>query len=279
MIWRTSRRTFELSEGLLLGILNVTPDSFSDGGRFCELSAALGAAREMLGQGAAIIDVGGESTRPGAAPVCAEEEMARVLPVIEELGRMPDVAISIDTSKAVVARAAIEAGAEIINDVTAMTGDPEMAAVAVGTGAGVILMHMRGRPRTMQEEPTYDDVVQDVRNFLRHRMETALSCGIDPDRIVLDPGIGFGKTFEHNRLLLSATRQLVALARPILIGVSRKSFLGRISGTDRIEDRLWPGVAVTSFCRGEGALLFRVHDVKPHADALRMTEAILTTNP
>jgi len=277
MIWRTSRRTFELSKGLLLGILNTTPDSFSDGGLHCDTASAVEAALAMSADGAAIIDVGGESTRPGATPVSAEEECRRVVPVVEELTGKHGLTVSIDTSKAEVAQAAIEAGAEIVNDVTAMTGDEQMAELVRSTGAGLILMHMQGTPRNMQENPVYSDVVEDVTKFLRQRMAAALSSGIDPDRIVLDPGIGFGKTFEHNRLLLAGTHRLCSLGRPVLIGVSRKSFLGRMVGTDQMEDRLWPGVAITSCCRREGALLFRVHDVKPHHDALRMTEAILAS--
>jgi dihydropteroate synthase len=276
MIWRSRRRTLDLSQqGLIMGVLNVTPDSFSDGGRFDDPNVACAHALALAMDGAEIIDVGGESTRPGAEPVPADVELARVVPVIERIRRQSDVLISIDTSKAAVAEAAIRAGADIVNDVTALRGDPAMADVVRDASAGAVLMHMQGAPRTMQEAPRYHDVVREVRDFLRQRLDAAVASGIDPMCVALDPGIGFGKTPQHNRSLLAHTAELSRQQRPVLIGVSRKSFLGSFAGAESIDDRFWPGVAITSFCREQGARVFRVHDPKPHLHALRMTEAIL----
>ena len=259
-----------------MGILNVTPDSFSDGGHFVDLDAALSHALAMLDEGAGIIDIGGESTRPGAAEVDAAEENRRVLPVIESISReRPDALLSIDTSKAAVAEAAVSAGARIINDVTGLLGDPEMARAAAETGAGVVIMHMKGTPRTMQANPHYDDVVAEVRSFFEERFATATRAGIHPEAIVLDPGIGFGKTVEHNLTLLRHLDQLSVEGRPLLLGVSRKSFLGKLLGSDSLEDRAAPTVALTAFGRELGVPLHRVHEVKPNLEALRMTEAIL----
>lgn len=256
-----------------MGILNVTPDSFSDGGQHQALAAALTQARRMLAEGADIIDVGGESTRPGAAAVSADEELARVLPVIAALrAERPEAVISIDTSKAAVAQAALAAGADIINDVTALQGDPAMARVAAESGAGVCLMHMQGQPRTMQQSPSYTDVVREVGEFLRRAMESAVAAGVRRECIALDPGIGFGKTREHNLTLLRSLPELLALApdRPWLVGISRKSFLG-----GKVEDRLWPTVALTAALRLEGARVHRVHDVRPNLEAVRMVEAVM----
>lgn len=276
MIWQHRRGVADLSRhGLIMGVLNVTPDSFSDGGSYFDPAAALNHARELIADGADIIDVGGESTRPGSEPVSVEEEIRRVCPVIRAIRAESDVLISIDTSKAAVAEEAMNAGADIINDVTGLTGDPAMPEVAARSGAGVVLMHMQGEPRTMQVAPHYEDVVAEVREFLRQRISLALSYGMAAERLAIDPGIGFGKTQEHNLALLRETGRLVALDRPVLIGVSRKSFLGRITGSTAMEDRAWPAVAVTSFCREAGAHIFRVHEPKPHREALRMTEAIL----
>lgn len=257
-----------------MGVLNVTPDSFSDGGSFLDRDAAVAHALELAALGADIIDVGGESTRPGAESVGIDEEMRRVLPVIRGLRARSDVLISIDTSKAAVAEAAMEAGADIINDVTALLGDPAMPGVAARTGAGVVLMHMQGEPRTMQQSPHYDDVVAEVAEFLRQRIDAAVGCGIAVENLAIDPGIGFGKKPEHNRALLQNLPVLVDLDRPVLVGVSRKSFLAWLGDAPAIEDRFWPGVALTSYCRELGARIFRVHDPKPHREALRMTEAI-----
>jgi len=276
MIWQHRRGVADLSRhGFIMGVLNVTPDSFSDGGSYFDPAAALDHARELIAHGADIIDVGGESTRPGSEPVSVEEELRRVCPVIRAIRAESDVLISIDTSKAVVADEAVKAGADIINAVTGLAGDPAMPEVATRSGAGIVLMHMQGEPRTMQVAPHYEDVVAEVREFLRQRISLALSYGMAAERLAIDPGIGFGKTQEHNLALLRETGRLAELDRPVLIGVSRKSFLGRITGSTAMEDRAWPAVAVTSFCREAGAHIFRVHEPKPHREALRMTEAIL----
>ncbi len=276
MIWRIRGRDFDLSRrGWIMGIVNVTPDSFSDGGSFLDPDHAVAHARQLVEEGADILDIGGESTRPGAEPVSAVEETARVLPVITRLRSTTNALLSVDTSKAEVARAALDAGADIVNDVTGLRGDPAMASVCAAAGAGVVIMHMQGTPRTMQANPAYDDVVREVGDFFRLALAQAVSSGIDPMSAALDPGIGFGKTFEHNRALLRALPAFAAIGRPILIGASRKSFLGAIAGTPRIEDRFWPGVALTSLCRERGARILRVHDVKPNREALRMTEAII----
>jgi dihydropteroate synthase len=275
-VWRTRRRALDLSHrGAIMGVLNVTPDSFSDGGSFVDPEWAVRQALKLVADGADIIDIGGESTRPGAEPVAADIELARVLPVIERLRSRSDVLISIDTCKASVAAAAVQAGADIINDVTGLTGDAAMTTVARDSGVGIVLMHMRGTPQTMQIDPHYDDVVAEVREFLRQQFEAAVASGIDPERMALDPGIGFGKTAAHNHQLLRHCDAFALAGRPVLIGVSRKSFLGRTVGSDAMEDRFWPGVALTSFCRERGARIFRVHEPRPHREALRMTEAIL----
>jgi len=258
-----------------MGILNVTPDSFSDGGRHLVVEAALEHARRMIAEGAEILDIGGESTRPGAAPVPADEEIARTIPVIRAIREEWDGCLSIDTMKAEVAAAAIEAGADVVNDVTGLTGDPEMLAVCRDTGCGVVVMHMRGTPRTMQANPRYDDVVEEVRAFLAGRLETLTAAGLDSAALCFDPGIGFGKTLEHNLALLREVGNLSPAGRPLLLGVSRKSFIGKILGSDSIEDRDWPTVALTAYGRDAGVRLHRVHDVKPNVEALRMTEAIL----
>ena len=276
MIWRTSRRAFDLTDrGVIMGVINVTPDSFSDGGAFDDADAAIAHGLRLAGEGAEILDIGGESTRPGSEAVPAEEEMRRVLPVIEGLAGRTSAALSIDTSKADVARAALEAGAEIINDVTALRGDAAMTGVAAASGAGVVLMHMRGTPRTMQQDPHYDDVAREVTEFLRGRLEAARAGGIAADRLALDPGIGFGKTAEHNLQLIASLGDFTALGVPVVLGVSRKSFLATAAGCPDIADRDAPTVALTSLGRELGARIFRVHAVRPNAEALRMTEAIL----
>ena len=276
LVWKHKRGTFDLAHrGLIMGILNVTPDSFSDGGRYFSPESAVEHALEMVAGGADIIDVGGESTRPGAESVGEAEERRRVLPVIRSLRKQSDVPISIDTFKASVAREAVEAGADIINDVTALRGDPAMPTVARDSGAGVVLMHMQGEPRTMQAAPHYSDVVREVGEFLIRRQEEIQALGVPAEFLAIDPGIGFGKTPAHNLALIRATETFARLGRPVLIGVSRKSFLAWLADAPRLEDRLWPAVALTSFCREQGARIFRVHDPKPHREALRMTEAIL----
>jgi len=272
MIWRIRGRDHDLSRrGWIMGILNATPDSFSDGGKFLSPEAAIAHGLEMVSEGADLIDVGGESTRPGSQAAPEDEELRRVIPVIRGLNGK--ALLSIDTTKAGVAAAALEAGADVVNDVSGLRGDPAMAGVVARSGAGVVIMHMQGNPLTMQQNPFYKDVIAEVGDFFRQAIRRALECGIDPMSIALDPGIGFGKTPEHNLRLLAGLSAFLEFQRPLLIGVSRKSFLGRIAGTP--EARLWPGVALTSLCRERGASIFRVHDVQPHREALRMTEAIL----
>ena len=279
MLWQTKNRLFDFtSRGVVMGVLNLTLDSFSDGGRFFDPELAVAHALQMEAEGAEIIDIGGESTRPGAEPVSEAEELARVVPVIERLAGRLQAVISIDTSKAAVARAALAAGAGILNDVTALRGDPEMPRVAAESGAGVILMHMQGTPRTMQAAPHYEDVVAEVRDFFRQSAALALRWGIDPLRIAFDPGPGFGKTVEHNVMLLrhlEALRPAEMPDRPLVWAVSRKSFLGTLLDDMALEQRFWPTVALTSLGRELGAAVFRVHDVKANVEALRMTEAIL----
>lgn len=259
-----------------MGILNVTPDSFSDGGSFLDTSRAVDHALAMLAEGAGIIDVGGESTRPGASPVPVEEEIRRVAPVIDAvLARVPECVISVDTSKAAVARAALERGAAIVNDVTALRGDPAMAVVVAEHGAGVVLMHMQGEPRTMQEHPVYADVAAEVRAFFTDRLAAAVAAGIPSERVAFDPGIGFGKTVDHNLALLRALPTLTVDRRPLVAGVSRKSFLGKVSGAETLAERLWPTVALTALLRERGARVLRVHEVRPNLLALRTVEALL----
>lgn len=276
MIWQTKSCTFDVSHhALILGVLNVTTDSFSDGGRFIDLHRAVAHGLQLLDEGAHILDVGGESTRPGAHPVAEEDEMRAVLPVIEALvAQKPGVVISIDTMKPAVARAAIGAGAEIINDVTGLRSSAMREAVR-DTGAGAIAMHMQGTPRDMQQAPHYHDVVAEIGNFFRQTFEACLACGIDPMRLAFDPGIGFGKTVEHNLALLRSLDALRVEGRPLALGVSRKSFLGKVVGSTALEDRAWPTVALTSYGRSRGASIFRVHEARPNAEALWMTEAIL----
>jgi dihydropteroate synthase len=258
---------------VVMGVVNVTPDSFSDGGLYFDPRAAIDHARRLEAEGAAILDVGGESTRPGASPVPEAEERRRVLPVIEGLaGRGAGAEISIDTSKAAVAEAAIAAGATLVNDVTALRGDPRMAEVVAQSAADCCLMHMLGEPRTMQRDPSYEDVVSEVKAFLEERLQFAVAHGIAEERIVLDPGIGFGKTTEHNLELLRRVDELVALGRPVAIGTSRKSFLGKITARP-VEDRTAATIATTVLTYAGGARVFRVHDVAPVHDALAITAA------
>jgi dihydropteroate synthase len=258
-----------------MGIVNVTPDSFSDGGRYLDPVAAISHALELERDGAAILDIGGESTRPGADPVAAERQMERVLPVIAGLRSAGCRAqLSIDTSLASVARVALSTGATLVNDVTALRADPEMAGLVAVSGADCCLMHMLGEPRTMQRDPHYDDVVGGVKSFLEARMAFAVAAGIDESKIMLDPGIGFGKTIEHNLELLRRLDELAALGRPIVIGTSRKSFLGRITGRG-VDDRVAATIATNVLAYERGASIFRVHDVGPVHDALVVTAAAL----
>ena len=260
----------------VVGIVNVTPDSFSDGGRYMEPNAAVARALELEREGASYIDVGGESTRPGAEPVSAAEELRRVMPVIEGLRATGlRAAISIDTSKVAVARAAIAAGASLVNDVTAFRAEPELASLVAELEVDCCLMHMRGDPRTMQREVHYDDVVAEVLEFLEQRVGHALAAGIARERITIDPGIGFGKSVEHNLELLSRLEEITALGLPVLIGTSRKSFLGVVTGKPS-DDRL-PGTIATCVMAFErGASMFRVHDVGPVADALAIAAATVS---
>ena len=252
----------------VMGVVNVTPDSFSDGGLYVDPGAAVAHGVDLEAEGAEILDIGGESTRPGAEPVDADAELGRVLPVIEGLrAHGVEARISIDTSKAAVAGRALDAGATLVNDVTALRGDPAMAQLVAERGVDCCLMHMLGEPRTMQDDPRYDDVVSDVKAFLEERIAFAVAAGVAEDRILLDPGIGFGKTAEHNLELLARLDELVALGRPVVIGTSRKSFLGRVTGRS-VEDRLAATIATNVLAYERGARIFRVHDVAPVRDAL-----------
>jgi dihydropteroate synthase len=255
-----------------MGVVNVTPDSFADGGVHLRAEDAIAGARRLLDEGALVVDVGGESTRPGAEPVSLEEELRRVVPVLEALAGLP---VSIDTAKAEVARRAFALGAELLNDVTALRGDPELAGVVADAGTYLCLMHMQGEPRTMQLDPRYDDVVADVASFLEERLAFAVDQGIDEDMICLDPGFGFGKTPDQNLQLLQGLDALVAIGRPVLVGLSRKSTIGRALGdpearTGSVDGSV--GAAVAAFDRG--ASIFRVHDVRPHVEALALAAAV-----
>ena len=285
MIWRTKehaqRGEIDLSsEAVVMGILNVTPDSFSDGGKNFTYYSAVEKAREMVIQGARIIDIGGESTRPGATPVQAEEEISRVVPVIECLRKLKEfdsIYISVDTSKAIVAEKALQAGADIVNDVTGCTIDPKMIPLLAKTGAGVVVMHMQGTPKNMQENPTYENVISEVYSFFTERLNTLTSAGVLADRICLDPGIGFGKTDQHNLSLLVHIEKLAVADRPVLLGISRKSIFGRLLGEEDPQERDAATISMTTLARNNGCMLHRVHDVKGNFDALRMTEHYLNT--
>ena len=254
----------------VMGVLNVTPDSFSDGGVHLDPEVAAAAARRMVEDGAAIVDVGGESTRPGSDGVSIEEELARVVPVLDRLGG--EIPLSIDTTKAEVARAALERGAILVNDVTALRGDPELAGVVADAGAYLCLMHMRGEPRTMQHAPRYTDVASEVASFLEARLAFAVAAGIAEERICLDPGVGFGKTVEHNLELVRRLDVLLALGRPVLVGYSRKSSLKKLTGSD---DLLGASIAAAVAAFERGASILRVHDVRPTVDALTVAGAIV----
>jgi len=257
----------------LMGVVNVTPDSFSDGGLYLDAEAAIAHGRELAEQGAAILDVGGESTRPGAEKVPEDEELRRVVPAIEGLAGC-EAELSVDTSKAAVAAAAVEAGATIVNDVTALRGDAEMASLCAERGVTVILMHMLGNPRTMQQNPVYEDVVGEVRAFLAERIEAALAAGVAEERIWVDPGIGFGKTAEHNLELLRRLGELRELGRPLVVGTSRKSFIARVDGSAASE-RLGGTIATSVWAASEGADVLRVHDVAAVGQAVALTKALL----
>jgi dihydropteroate synthase len=259
---------------LVMGIVNVTPDSFSDGGQFLQTDAAIAHALKLVAEGADLLDIGGESTRPGSAPIPLGEELRRVVPVVTALAKQTDVPISVDTSKADVAHACLEAGAHIINDVTGLTGDPRMAETARAYGAGVIVMHMKGTPATMQVAPRYDDVVNDILSYLRERIQALTTLGIPADAIAIDPGIGFGKTREHNIALLSNLAKFADLGRPLCLGVSRKGFLGNL--LDRpVEERLAGSLAAAAFALAQNAgQILRVHDVAETRDLVRVWEVL-----
>jgi dihydropteroate synthase len=280
MIWKLRKRSVNLSRsGLIMGVLNVTPDSFSDGGQFMDEEAAFRHAERMAGEGAAILDIGGESSRPGSEPVPLEEELRRVVPVIQRIrNRFPDLFLSIDTYKAETARQALAAGTDIVNDISALRADREMIDVLKRSDAGVILMHMRGTPKTMQIDPHYEDVVSEVFEFLRRRRDELVRSGIDRARIAIDPGYGFGKRVQDNVELVRQLGRFAELGQPIVVGISKKSMIARLLGDPKLqlEDRMWPTVALTSLLREKGVHIFRVHDVRPNLQALRMTEAILS---
>ena len=271
--WRLRSRVIDLSRGVIMGVINVTPDSFSDGGVHLDHDVAIAAGRRMIEEGAAVVDVGGESTRPGSDPVPEDEELGRVIPVVEALAG-DGIAVSIDTSKPEVARAAIEAGAEIVNEVTA-AGSEGMIPVLAGLGPGVVLMHMKGTPRTMQVDPVYQDVVAEVGSFLAERARSLIDAGVDAASIAIDPGIGFGKNVTHNLQLIRGLPQLAELGFPVVLGSSRKSFLGTITGIEEPSARDLVTAVTTALGYQHGARVFRVHDVASSRAALRMAAAIV----
>jgi dihydropteroate synthase len=280
MIWKLRQRSLDLSRsGLIMGVLNVTPDSFSDGGQFLKEQDAFRHAEQMVDEGATILDVGGESSRPGSEPVPLEEELQRVIPVMRRLrNRFPELFLSIDTYKAETARQALAAGADIINDISALRAEPAMLEVLQHSDAGVILMHMQGIPKTMQIKPFYQDVVTEVFEFLRQRRDELVNLGIDRARIAIDPGYGFGKRIQDNIQLVRWLSRFAELGQPVVVGISRKSSIAQLLGNPQLppKERLWPTVALTSLLREKGAHVFRVHDVRPNLEALRMTEAIVS---
>jgi dihydropteroate synthase len=274
--WKIGKDIVDLSRrGMIMGVLNVTPDSFSDGGEFFDAEKAIAHGMQMAAEGADIIDIGGESTRPGAESITASKELGRVIPVIEKLRGKIDIFISIDTSKAEVAEAALKAGATIVNDVSGGRGDKKMLPLVAQRGAGFVIMHMQGEPRTMQVAPRYVDVVSEVGDFFRQQYARALECGVDPMTMAFDPGIGFGKTLDHNLELLANLERLRVEDRPLAIGVSRKSFLGKIIGSSDVNERAIPTIALTALLRARGGDIFRVHDVRENVHALRLSEAIV----
>jgi dihydropteroate synthase len=277
--WRLRTRCLDFGRRpLLMGIVNVTPDSFSDGGRFLAADAATEHALSLAEQGADLVDIGGESTRPYATPVPADEELRRVLPVLERLSGRVAIPLSIDTSKAAVAQAALDAGAEIVNDVTGLEGDPQMAAVVRDSGAGVCVMHMQGSPQTMQDNPHYADVVREVADYLRARRDALAAAGIATERIALDPGIGFGKTHEHNVQLLAHCHRLHLLGCPLVVGASRKGFIARLLG-ERERDRTYGTIGVALALAVQGVQVLRVHDVRAVREALLLFDTVGGIDP
>lgn len=274
VLWKAGQFSWNLDEmALVMAILNVTPDSFSDGGLYFDPVDTLAAAHRFIEEGADILDVGGESTRPGAAEVSSDDEISRVIPVIKKLVSSETVAVSIDTCKAEVAAAGLAAGATIVNDVTGLR-DPAMIDVCVGSDCGIVVMHMQGNPRTMQNSPTYQDVVSELRSFFEERFETLVSAGIESERIVFDPGIGFGKSLSHNLELLNRVEDYRVQGRPILMGLSRKSFIGKMLDDSAMSRREFPTQALTALTRQRGAMIHRVHQVREVVQVLRMTEAV-----
>jgi dihydropteroate synthase len=280
MLWKLRDRSIDLARsGLIMGVLNVTPDSFSDGGKSSTEETAFHHAEQMVSEGAAILDIGGESSRPGSDPVPLDEELRRVIPVIRRIrARYPDLLLSIDTYKAETARQALGAGVDIVNDISALLADSAMLEVVQSSGAGVILMHMKGIPKTMQTNPRYEDVVAEVCTFLRERRDALVLHGIHRDRIAIDPGFGFGKRVQDNVALVRKLTHFTGLGQPVVVGISRKSMIACLLGEPNLPpaERLWPTVALTSLLRERGAHIFRVHDVRPNLEALRMTEAIVS---
>ncbi len=274
MLWRAGEHRLEFLETLVMGIINVTPDSFSDGGRFVDASAAVAHGLRLSADGAGLLDVGGESTRPGAEPVSEDEELRRVIPVVRQLAAESGVPVSIDTQKPAVAKAAVAAGAAVINDIAANRREDTLWRVAADTGAGYIAMHMHGTPETMQDQPEYTDVVAEVEAFFIDRLERLAAAGVAAEQVALDPGIGFGKTVAHNLALLANLTRFTTLGRPLVVGASRKSFLGALTGA-AVEDRLSGSLASACHAVAAGARIIRVHDVLETVRALRTTEAIL----
>ncbi|MEI8038048.1 MAG: dihydropteroate synthase [Verrucomicrobiota bacterium] len=276
MIWKTRRGTLDLTRrAQVMGILNVTPDSFSDGGHHDDSARAIQHARRLIAEGAALIDVGGESTRPGAEAVAVAEEIARTVPVVAALRAEWDGLISIDTRKAAVAAAALAAGADIVNDVSGLLADAGMPAVCAASGCGVVVMHTQGEPRTMQDSPHYLDVVAEVQAFCAERLVALVQAGIQPEALCFDPGIGFGKSLAHNLTLLRALGRIGPPGRPLMLGVSRKSCLGQLIGTDDPAARDGPTSIITALAREQGIMLHRVHAVRANLEALRVTEALI----
>jgi dihydropteroate synthase len=273
-VWRLRARTLEITRPLVMGIVNVTPDSFSDGGRFFVAETAISHALQMVREGADLLDVGGESTRPGSQPVPLQEELSRVLPVVRELVRQTEIPISVDTSKAEVARQCLMAGASIVNDVTGLTGDPAMPAAIKEFGAGAMVMHMRGTPQTMQLNPHYENVVEEIYRYLETRLRELTAFGLAPEQLVIDPGVGFGQSHEHTFTLLRGLERFRALGRPLCLGVSRKGFIGKLTGRP-VDERQSGSVAVACHAMAHGAAqILRVHDVAAHADAARVIAAL-----
>ena len=274
MIWRAGERAWEFPRSpLIMGIVNVTPDSFSDGGQHATTEAAVAHALQLAAEGADLLDIGGESTRPGALAVTEAEELARVIPVIEQLADQTDAALSIDTQKPAVAEAALATGAVVINDIAANRTDPQMWQIAVAARAGYVAMHMQGTPQTMQDAPAYTEVVSEVRAFFDERLERFNEAGLNADQVLFDPGIGFGKTVEHNLALLAGLERFKKMKRPLLVGASRKSFIGHLTGA-AVEDRLAGSLACACRAAEAGAAVLRVHDVKETNQALQTWNAI-----